>query len=177
MHLLTQQQQTLMALSAAALDAGDEISAASYHRLAGITKDQRAYLAAKFMNTNARHALECFLWSEDDEEGNPLDGLDHKCSIELLKRIDSDWNSFRKQAEEMGFDAEQHCAGTLHSDCDGDAWNAAAHDFILTRNHHGTGFWDTGRWEEPWDDRLTKLSHTFEELHGYINDENEIDAE
>ncbi len=35
------------------------------------------------------------------------------------------------------------------------------HDFYLTRNHHGAGFWDRGLGERG--ESLTKLAHTFGE--------------
>lgn len=39
----------------------------------------------------------------------------------------------------------------------------AGHDFWLTRNHHGAGFWD-GDYPEPEGTELTKLSHSFGEV-------------
>lgn len=47
--------------------------------------------------------------------------------------------------------------------------NSIAHDFWLTRNHHGAGFWD-GDYEKGLGERLTKLSHTFKELTVFIED-------
>jgi len=43
---------------------------------------------------------------------------------------------------------------------DGDPWGTAAHDFWLTRNGHGAGFWD-GDWPEPMAAALTKAAKTF----------------
>jgi hypothetical protein len=117
------------------------------------------------------HALLCLLWSENDEDGTPLDSLDLEVSDSLRSRVTADWECFRENAERLGFDAEEHCAQMLHPDCDGSAWNAAAHDFILTRNGHGTGFWDSGRWAEPWGDKLTKLCKIYGELHAYAGDD------
>ena len=45
----------------------------------------------------------------------------------------------------------------------------AGHDFWLTRNHHGAGFWD-GDWEQPAADRLTNASHVFGEVNLYVSD-------
>jgi len=47
----------------------------------------------------------------------------------------------------------------------------AGHDFWLTRNHHGAGFWD-GDWPEPQATRLTKAAHSFGECNLYIGDDN-----
>jgi hypothetical protein len=39
-------------------------------------------------------------------------------------------------------------------------YERAGHDFWLTRNRHGSGFWD-GDWPEPWAAQLTKAAHAF----------------
>ena len=114
------------------------------------------------------------LWSEHDDNGEPLDSGDYEVSQELIDRVTTDWNSFREKAEAMGFDAEEHCATALHPDNEGLAINAAAHDFILTRNRHGSGFWDTGRWYEPWASKLTTLAESFGELNCYVGDDDRI---
>jgi hypothetical protein len=124
-----------------------------------------------------QHALAALLWSSTDPEtGEPLDHVDAEPTPELCERVRADWAQFQTMAENLGFDAEQHCARMLHPDCEGNAWNAAAHDFILTRNHHGSGFWDSGRWCEPWGDKLTKLAHQFGELSCCVGPDG-IDAE
>jgi hypothetical protein len=124
--------------------------------------------------TNSSHALACFLWAETDDDGLPWEQSTADISPQLIERVDSDWNAFRSQAEALGFDAEEHCARMLHPDCDGDAWNAAAHDFMLTRNGHGTGFWDSGRWLAPWGDKLTRLAHSFGEIHAYLSSDGDL---
>ena len=123
------------------------------------------------------HALIALLWSETDEDGTPLDRGDYEVSDVLKAKVRADWDSFREQAEALGFDAERDCARMLHPDNEGCAWNAAAQDFIFTRNGHGTGFWDTGRWHEPWAGRLTTLSRSFGELNCYVGDDGAIYGE
>jgi hypothetical protein len=119
---------------------------------------------------NHEHALTTLLWcSVDPDSGEPLDSAEFRPSLELQNRVAADWQRFRDAAEAMGFDAEEHCAQMLHPDNEGDAWNAAAHDFILTRQGHGTGFWDCGRWHAPWGDRLTDLCKQFGELDCYVS--------
>ncbi len=46
----------------------------------------------------------------------------------------------------------------------------AAHDFWLTRNGHGVGFWD-GDWSEPHAARLTKAAKSFGEVWPYLGDD------
>ncbi len=43
----------------------------------------------------------------------------------------------------------------------------AGHDFWLTRNEHGAGFWDSD-WSEPGADKLDKASEAFGECHLYV---------
>lgn len=127
---------------------------------------------------NADHAMLALLWSECDRETDTFfDEMDADPSPQLEMRVALDWDNFRAAAEKLGFDAEEHCAQALHPDCEGDAWNQAAHDFILTRNSHGTGFWDSGRWAEPWGDRLTQLCRHFGELHCYLGEDGMIHGE
>lgn len=104
--------------------------------------------------------IECMLWSSVDDGGNPLD---YKYSIEdidseAIKKIKSDCNLFIFKAGDLLDSIEDSQAG---------------HDFWLTRNHHGAGFW--GRGLGKIGDDLTKLSNTFGEIFPYINDNNEVD--
>ena len=43
----------------------------------------------------------------------------------------------------------------------------AGHDFWLTRNRHGAGFWD-GDWKDG--DKLTEMSHDEGEIYLYVED-------
>ena len=49
----------------------------------------------------------------------------------------------------------------------------AGHDFWLTRNGHGAGFWD-GDYPDDIGEKLTEISKTFNEAHMYIGDDEEI---
>lgn len=46
----------------------------------------------------------------------------------------------------------------------------AGHDFWLTRNGHGAGFWD-GDWEEPYASHMDKISKLAGEAEVYIGDD------
>jgi hypothetical protein len=111
--------------------------------------------------TAHNHAIAAFLFSEGSEPGTRI-------SNDLQMRIAQDWDRFRDAAEDLGFDAVEHRATTIDP-TEGDEWDYAAHDFILTRNHHGAGFWD-GDWVAPWGDRLTALAQTFPQLESYLDD-------
>jgi hypothetical protein len=107
-------------------------------------------------------AIHAFLRSEGIEPGTRI-------SNDLMHRIGADWERFREAAETLGFDAAEHRA-TATNPTEGDEWDYAAHDFILTRNHCGAGFWD-GDWHAPWGDRLTELAHSFPQLESYLDDD------
>jgi hypothetical protein len=46
----------------------------------------------------------------------------------------------------------------------------AGHDFWLTRNGHGAGFWD-GDWPEPAATELTDAAHAAGEISAYLGDD------
>lgn len=56
----------------------------------------------------------------------------------------------------------------------GDRVSDAGHDFFLTRNHHGCGFWETPDWPEEPGQRLTNTSHSFGEVNLYVGDDGKI---
>lgn len=114
------------------------------------------------MHHAERSALNTLLWSSTDADGEPLDEDPYEPTAELVARVASDWRRFIAAAEALGFDPLEHRARAINS-AEGDVLDYAAHDFILTRNHHGAGFWD-GDWREPWGKVLTDLADSFGEL-------------
>ena len=68
----------------------------------------------------------------------------------------------------MRRDCERFCekTGTLLADIPD---SRAGHDFWLTRNHHGAGFWDRGYGEIG--DKLTEIAHGFGESDLYLGDD------
>jgi hypothetical protein len=117
-------------------------------------------------NSNDRWIKEfvrTLLWSENDEEGQPLDdkyGYEDM-SAEALQKIKKDVDKFLDQASDL-IDNDK----TLGSN-----YAQAMHDFCLTRNGHGAGFWD-GDWSNG--DELTKIAKSFGELNAYVGDDNKI---
>lgn len=111
--------------------------------------------------------IEAALWSSTDDSGEPLDSNYSLADIapETLKHMARDCVKF--QADNAALLAEWP-----RSD------DYSGHDFWLTRNGHGTGFWD--RYLEYPDDRervkalgekLTKAAHAFGEFDLYIGDD------
>lgn len=55
------------------------------------------------------------------------------------------------------------------------ATERAGHDFWLTRNGHGAGFWD-GDWCEPAATTLMNASHAYGEIDLYVGDDGKVYA-
>lgn len=101
--------------------------------------------------------LETALWSSTNDEGEPLDdnyGIED-FAPEALKQAKEDTADFQEQnaddLEEAGDDGQN------------------GHDFWLTRNGHGAGFWDRGYGDVG--DRLTKASKAFGSADIYVGDD------
>jgi hypothetical protein len=85
------------------------------------------------MDEFTKSYITCALWSSYDDEGNPLDDWATIDDVAGVPGIISECENFQNTYAEtlkiyydgLGFDAGQ-----------------AGHDFWLTRNGHGTGFWD-----------------------------------
>lgn len=111
--------------------------------------------------------IETALWSSTDEStpsgGNPMDenyDIDDMAQ-EAIDAMRKDCNAFVEQAGDLinGFDETD-----------------VAHDFWLTRNRHGVGFWD-GDYPEPQATKLTDLAHGFGECHLYVGDDGKVYVE
>ncbi len=107
------------------------------------------------------------LWSSNDESrddgGDPMDSnydLDD-LAPETVAAARADCDRFRERAGSMLDERDDPTAG--------------AHDFWLTRNHHGAGFWD-GDWPIH-GDALTALCKQFGETSLYIGDDGRIHTE
>ncbi len=102
--------------------------------------------------------VEAALWSSTDEStpsgGYPLDKSYGRSDFtrEALHKMRKDANAF----------------ALAHADLIRGRESQAGHDFWLTRNHHGAGFWD-GDWPKPAADILTKDSHAYGEQHIYVS--------
>lgn len=73
---------------------------------------------------------ECLVWSEAEDNGENFDNRDGEFSHPALTAIESDCRDF--------YDSYDSTWQSALSDAQ------AGHDFCLTRNGHGTGFWDRG---------------------------------
>lgn len=109
--------------------------------------------------------IECALWSStdnaDDSGGQPLDENYDESDLapETLAAFKRDCESFQ----------EANAADLAMRGVDIDQ---AGHDFWLTRNGHGAGFWDRGLGELG--ERLTKASKVFGSVDLVIGDDGKI---
>lgn len=106
--------------------------------------------------------LECALWSSLDDNQQPLDAnFDlESFTTDAMACAIADCNAFKKLAGDRLNNVEESSIG---------------HDFWLTRNGHGAGFWsrDLGKIG----DDLTDICKQFKELNCYVNDNGMIDLE
>jgi hypothetical protein len=111
-----------------------------------------------------RMYLETALWAETDQTneqgGEPLDKnfSIEDFSPEALESAKADCKKF--QADNA-------------TDLAGQDLEAAGHDFWLTRNHHGAGFWD-GDYPKEIGERLTEASHQYPEKNIYVGDDKKL---
>ena len=99
--------------------------------------------------------IEAALWSSYDDNDDPLDDNYDRDSIELetLNKMERDCKIF--------FDVNYEDIKSNIS--------LAGHDFWLTRNGHGCGFWD-GDWPEEIGDRLTEAAEQFSTYDLWVSD-------
>ncbi len=111
------------------------------------------------------------LWSSTDDADEPLDRNYSESDLAptALEQIIADCAKFQAENEHLFTDENNLHRGP---DCD-DATERAGHDFWLTRNGHGVGFWDGG-WEEPAATQLTNAAHAFGECDLYVGDDGKL---
>jgi hypothetical protein len=104
--------------------------------------------------------IECALWSStdnaDDSGGSPLD--DNYGPDDIA-------DDFREQAER---DCLAFCQANADDLADIEC-GQVGHDFWLTRNHHGAGFWDRGLGEPG--ERLAKAAHAYGSVDLYVGND------
>lgn len=117
--------------------------------------------------------IQCALWSTTDNSNDQGgDSLDKNYSIEdldqeTLDRIIEDCKKFQDKFYDLL--CEDNClVSNRHDNIE-----LAGHDFWLTRNHHGSGFWD-GNWVKEIGETLTQASHEFGEVDLYIGDDDKL---
>lgn len=109
--------------------------------------------------------IACALWStpEYNAEGYMGDGLDQKYSEDDLSALTRE--EMRRDCEDFQV-ANQGLLTTVYATAHYSAWQAG-HDFWLTRNGHGAGFWDRGLGAIG--DELTAAANVYGSVDLYVN--------
>lgn len=126
---------------------------------------EKAELAIYCLNAFTKSYIETALWSSTDDMGMRLTqsfGTAHIANECLMKMI-LDCHNF--VAENGHFITSSN----LTKNCDPDI--KAGHDFWLTRNRHGAGFWD-GDWVDPVGKELSEASRKCGSCDLYIGKDN-----
>lgn len=100
--------------------------------------------------------IECMIWSSQSDDDGSVTG-DHSVmdiSPEALQQIVDDCKDFRHHNAELMQNLDLAQCG---------------HDFWLTRNGHGAGFWDRGYGKVG--DDLTKAAKAYGEQYPYVGDD------
>lgn len=115
-----------------------------------------------------RGYIECLLWSSTDvvdgEDVN-LDDSRFDLSEEGLRKCEADCRAFFEANRE-----DVYAAASTYPRNDSTGLEHAGHDFALTRNGHGAGFWD-GDLPEALGERLTAASKLAREVYLYVADD------
>ena len=111
--------------------------------------------------------ITCALWSSMDNStesgGYPLEDNygSEDIAPETLADMQSDCEDFQKSVgKDLALYLETQTVEQL------------GHDFWLTRNHHGAGFWDRGLGDIG--DRLTEAAHVYGSVDLYIGDDGRV---
>jgi len=104
--------------------------------------------------------VEAAMWTLTDDDGNSLDYLGlHDIAPETLEKAKHDCKDFQESNR-----------AALDSTGANDARHG--HDFWLTRNHRGAGFWDRGYGAVG--DELTNNAHAYSGADWYVGDDGNV---
>lgn len=110
---------------------------------------------------------DCAIWSSADWRVTGAERLDPPHLEDVEFSLTSDFHESFKQ------DVISFCdANRALLDASGLTDSQIGHDFWLTRNHHGAGFWDRGIDEIG--ERLTEAAQIYPEVNLYIGDDGNL---
>lgn len=113
--------------------------------------------------------IDCALFSSVDDNGEPLDAnfFESDLAPECREQIEKDCQAFFDACEQAGVSAIPDYENPNYSDA-----GLSGHDFWLTRNRHGAGYWDRGLGEIG--ERLTEIAHLEGSADLYVGDDGQI---
>lgn len=109
--------------------------------------------------------FEAALWSSTDDNGTPLDAAKYsetELAAETIAEFKADCAKFQADNAALLLQASELLSTAHHG-----------HDFWLTRNGHGAGFWDRG-YPKPLGEALTKAAQAFGECDLYVGNDGKI---
>lgn len=119
-----------------------------------------------------RAYIQTALWSTSDMDSDGGDNLDANYSYDdvspkSISRAKKDLGDFIKKVKQ---------AGLLELYLEDFDYSQLAHDFWLTRNGHGAGFWDRSYSNDAPDGNdlgkaITQIAKQFQEIDGYVGDD------
>jgi hypothetical protein len=120
--------------------------------------------------------LEAALWSTNtDTDGHPMDeyyGIED-IAEECLAKLGADCQRFQESGAWLaaieGEDPRTNQRRLQFYSIEA----SAGHDFWLTRNGHGAGFWDAD-WKEPHGHALDELAQSFGQVDLYVGDDGKV---
>ncbi len=130
-----------------------------------------------YVNPTAQALAAAILFTECDESGTPLDE-NYNINNFDQKSIENLYGEFQQFIQIV----EPQITKNI-----GEAWssiddfydlmqpseNQTEYDYILTRNHHGAGFWD-GDWASEVSEILTDAAHSQSEIFACVGDDGKI---
>lgn len=128
-------------------------------------------MATETLDDFTRAYLEAALWSETDDDGRPLDERHTLADFEpaAIAAAVADCAAFQAaNAADIARGRRMR-----RNDSSMSTEGLAGHDFWLTRNRHGAGFWD-GDWTDGAGERLTNSAHGFGERTIYRGDDGRL---
>lgn len=125
-------------------------------------KERYAYLFGAMPEEFFDAYVDCALWSSDPgNENGEMVGSFESQGYDVSDVDEATLAKWREDCEAF-WDNNPACA--IDPEC-------AGHDFWLTRNRHGAGFWD-GDWEEG--RSLTDAAHVYGSVDLYLGDDDKI---
>lgn len=106
--------------------------------------------------------LDTLLWSSSDNDGNSYGDYIEPSDLDESE-IETQWYQC------YGF-IKANSEAIFHLVEEGHTLERIMHDFCLTRNRHGAGFWD-GDYPEPYATQLTESAHRYAEVSLHTGDD------
>lgn len=117
--------------------------------------------------------ITALLWSETLDGGTPADESGLSLDKESVQLIEKQCLAFIEQNADM---LSEYATYIVPNEWD--VWELAGHDFALTRNYHGAGFWARDYKDNKWSkdvsyigDMLTEASHEWGVMFVYVSDD------